>query len=219
MIEDPDEKTKQGLVKGKIIACSVCGKKMTVPPQYQNTPGKCPVCGSIVNANAGASSEALRSSSPLDDLYEPAKPVSAAVPAKPQKEKEPVGRAILWSLLFMALGAIIGGVIFATAMYLAGATGKFFSLKAFIASSGTGATVGSIIAGTWFFIRRLSLNLIADTLVATAIGLASSTFFYMLEWVLITKPDKPLWQAWIVGLFAGFIAGIFLSNLIASEEL
>ncbi len=33
----------------KIVTCEKCGNRLAIPPEYVNTPGKCPKCGGIVN--------------------------------------------------------------------------------------------------------------------------------------------------------------------------
>lgn len=188
---------------GKLIHCPVCGKAMTIPAGYENTPGKCTACGATVNDGAES----------LVDMLDP--PLVSSRRAAPAQRgevgaREPYGRpwfkAALWGLVGGGGGA---AVAMAGMTAHKGTTGDF-SLTALLSGAGYGLTIGFVLAFGWALNRYGTPRVWTSALVGGGTAAVLGTGSYLVEWAAVAPPDFGVIETAIMYLMGGGVAGIIL---------
>jgi hypothetical protein len=108
---------------------------MAIPAGYENTPGKCRICGATVNDGTESVLEV--------EIRRP-RPV---MPPKKSNPVKTVVHALSWGLLWGLIGAVVAGILMAVVLTLRGKVGDILTVKAVVALLG-GAVVGFIIGAT-----------------------------------------------------------------------
>ncbi len=188
---------------GKLIHCPVCGKSMTIPPGYENTPGKCPGCGATVNDGTES----------LVDMLDP--PVVATRRDASLQKQVPVAAESLWrSLALSSLwGFAAGGggaVLTMVVMTVRKGFASDFSVTALISGAGYGLTIGFVLAFGWALNRRRALNVWTSALAAGIAAAFFGTSSYLVEWVAVAPPDFGIPETALMNLLGGAVIGIIL---------
>ena len=199
----------QPAAKPKVAACPICGHKMVIPPGYENKPGKCPGCGSIVTP----SSESI-----LESLYETTRPASVQSAPPKKKPRESLLTTLIRGAVVGLIGAVIGGVITALMVRVVRSRAESLNIKSLLMSADIGITLGFVVCSGVVIIKKLAAGPVGGMLVGIAISLVVNTLCYLFEWALVTKPDQPFLLSSVVALLAGLVAGVVLGNTVGSPK-
>lgn len=195
----------------RIIVCGICGHKMVIPPQYANTPGRCRVCGGVVNAGN------QHGGGPLDSDIRPARPKPAG-PQKRGKNRE-IRHVILSAVLWGVAGALAGGILnnlLVAAMKSQSSTSP--TIGSYFASGDTGGLIGFVLCFSWRTIHKFNTGPLFGMLIAVAVSVPLGILLHLIESAFVAPPDLALWQTAVVALFGGAIAGFVLGMVTRDQD-